>query len=86
MATEPEIAFAMPRYRPILDSGLTFTDQDGLDDPTVVVCFLGVMARAPLVPGASRMLQQFLFHGAVCLDSDSSAVRDPNFCFRSVSR
>jgi hypothetical protein len=59
-AAEHEIAFPMPRYDPILNSGQTFTDRNRLDNPTMVICFLGVMARATHLPGTSQVLLQFL--------------------------
>src|SRR4029434_9036365 len=72
LAAEQQVAFPVPGYGSVGNTGRVLADRDGVGDSAVLVRLLGVMARTAHHAAAPQMLHQFLLQSAAGLDEQAA--------------
>ena len=70
--SEQQVTFPVTWYRPIFSRGWALADRHGVNDSSVGVCLLRVVARAAHASRAPQMLQQFLLQGPTGLNEQAA--------------
>ena len=75
LGAEDQIAFPMAWHGSICNCGGSFADRYHIGDLPQALALETLVARATHDPFASKVLQQFLFQGAPCLDEEAAIDR-----------